>query len=270
MSRAPEHAPSELHPLDRLIAAMLRPLERVAAGWAGALLASLLVALVLAVPTMIVFAGVAWLVLVGATQRFDEAVLLSLERVRSPWLDDVVVDLTGLGDSFLAYVVAGVAALFLWLTGHRFSVVVLLVAVLGANPATDLLKAIFERPRPMIVDWIEPVHSPSFPSGHAMTAAVLYGSLAYLVARLENRRALRRATWVVCGTLVAAVAASRVYLGVHYLSDVLGGVVAGLAWLSVVVVAMHALRLVARRRPEIEAVEHDARAEDERERGMRG
>jgi undecaprenyl-diphosphatase len=112
------------------------------------------------------------------------------------------------------------------------------------------------------VQSITEVHSASFPSGHAMSSMVVYGSVAYLVARLEGKRGLKQTTWVVAALIILAIGVSRMYLGVHYPSDVIAGFIAGLAWLGFVVACMHALQFFAKRRPETRAEEHDLHIDD--------
>ena len=84
-----------------------------------------------------------------------------------------------------------------------------------------------------------------------MSAMAAYAAIALLVSRLEPRRGARIATWLVAGLIVLGIGASRLYLGVHYPSDVLGGFAAGLAWVAFAAAGMAALRFFGRREPEI-------------------
>ena len=86
---------------------------------------------------------------------------------------------------------------------------------------------------------------------------VVYGSVAYLVGRLEERTKLRRTTWTFASLVIIAIGISRMYLGVHYPSDVIAGFVGGLAWLAFVVACMSALKFFAQRRPETRTEERD-------------
>lgn len=90
-----------------------------------------------------------------------------------------------------------------------------------------------------------------------MGAMVMYATLAYLVARLESTPALRRLTFVFAAILVSLIGASRMYLGVHYPSDVLGGFLIGLAWATFCALGIEAIRYFRRRKPGVERVEHD-------------
>jgi undecaprenyl-diphosphatase len=107
------------------------------------------------------------------------------------------------------------------------------------------------------VESLTDVHSPSFPSGHAMSAMVVYGSVAYLVGRLEPGPHLRLTTWAVATVVILGIGTSRMYLGVHYPSDVVGGFLAGLAWLAFLIAIMRALQFFAQRRPQTHQEEHD-------------
>lgn len=187
----------------------------------------------------------------------DEAVLHWFAAYRAAWLDDVMRHITRLGDGIVVVMVVLTSAVFLWLTHHRWSVFLLLGGVIGGQVVNNLLKLVFDRPRPDIVDVATSVQTSSFPSGHAMAAILAYGTVAYLASRLEPTPALRRTTWAIAALLVIGIGASRMYLGVHYPSDVIGGFVAGLAWLAFVVAVMRAIQFFAHRRPRTAAEERD-------------
>jgi undecaprenyl-diphosphatase len=177
----------------------------------------------------------------GWTQPIDEAVLGWIAARRTPRLDALMLETTALGNALVSVVLVGIAILFLWLTRHRWSVLLLAVAALGGTLINNGLKYAIDRPRPDIVEALTGVATPSFPSGHAMNAFIMYASVAYVVGRLEPSRRLRLATWLVAAALIAGVGASRVYLGVHYPSDVLAGFLGGAAWLAFIAGAIAAL-----------------------------
>jgi len=235
----------------------LRLIARHVGGFFGALAAFLTVGVVLSVAAVSIFALIASAVHTGVTQSFDNSVLRWFSAHRTPLLDEVALEITALGTGLVLLMLAAVASVFLWLTNHKWSVYVLLVGVVGGKLLNTLLKGIFERQRPSVVEWVTEVHSPSFPSGHAMSALVVYGSVAYLVGRLEPTRRLKYVTWIVTAILVMAIGISRMYLGVHYLSDVLAGFAAGLAWLAFVASTVTAIRFFAHRRPETHREEAD-------------
>src|SRR5690606_32838255 len=129
--------------------------------------------------------------------------------------------------------------------------------MIGGKILNTVLKAAFDRNRPSVVEWFYEVTSPSFPSGHAMGAFIGYGTVAYLVGRLSPTRRLRHVTWFVASLTIVAIGVSRMYLGVHYASDVLAGFLAGLAWLAFVASSVPALRFFAPRRAETAIEERD-------------
>lgn len=236
---------------------ILRLIARHVRGFWAAIAAFLTVSLVAAIITAFIFGIFADIVREGATQPFDEAVLRWFEARRSPALDDLMMHITTLGDGVVIIMLALVAAVFLWLTDHRWSVYILLVGMIGGKVLNTLLKAAFDRRRPSVVEWVYEVTSPSFPSGHAMGAFITYGTVAYLVARLEPTPALRRATWLFTMLVIVAIGISRVYLGVHYPSDVFAGFLAGFAWLAFVASSVKALQFFAARRPATRKEEQD-------------
>jgi undecaprenyl-diphosphatase len=193
----------------------------------------------------------------GITRHVDERVLLWLADRRVPWLEDAMRHVTTLGDGIVVTMLVLIVSVFLWLTWHRWSVYLLLVGVLGGQVLNNILKVVFSRPRPEVMEWATDVRTLSFPSGHAMSAIMAYGTVAYLVGRLEPTPAMRRATWAMAAIIILGIGFSRLYLGVHYPSDVLAGFIAGFAWLTFVAASMEAVRFFAPRRPETAREERD-------------
>ena len=198
------------------------------------------------------FVQVAELVQEGATQRFDNAVMFWVRDHRLPWLERTMIELTALGNWTVVGMVGAVAALFLTLTRHKHSAALLVISTAGGVIINGALKAAFARPRPEIFEWQTLATSSSFPSGHATAAALVYGTVAYLAARLHKRRWARFLTMFGALLFILLVSASRVYLGVHYPSDVLGGVISGLAWAAFCMATLEAVQQIAMRRaPEL-------------------
>lgn len=173
----------------------------------------------------------------GDTLRIDERILLvfrdpgDVTRPRGPaWLPGAMRDITALGSApvLVLFVLAVVIALAVRRQYHGVALV--LAATVGARLLNVSLKALFARPRPDLVQHLTEVRSASFPSGHAMDSAVIYLTLAALLARLVVPRALKLYFVGVALLLTFLVGLSRVYLGVHYPTDVLAGWMAGLAW----------------------------------------
>ena len=184
----------------------------------------------------------------GRTQAFDETVLRWIAEHRPESLEPVILEITFLGTGTVVTMIVAVAAMFLWLSRHRYSAVLLLIATVGGILLNNLLKAGFGRPRPQVFDWGAHALSSSFPSGHAMSAAVVYGTVAYLAARLQKKHWHRVVTMLAAAGVILMIAASRLYLGVHYPSDVFGGIIIGLAWAAFCMATLEAIQVYARRR----------------------
>lgn len=248
---APDPAPASLRPLLRWIGAHVR-------GFHAALGVFLSAGLALALAAVLAFAMIARLVGRGATQAADEAALRWIAARHTPLLDTVALQLTYLGATSVVAITLLVASTLLWMGRHRWSVALLWTAVLGNAALNTALKLAFARPRPTVFPFrISGIgeSASSFPSGHAMSSVVVYGTLVYLVARLEPTRRMRRATLVFAAVLVLLIGASRLYLGVHYPSDVLAGYVAGFAWAATCALGVEAVRWFRGRRPGIGAEE---------------
>ncbi len=202
------------------------------------------------------FVQVADIVREGATQRFDEAVLEWIAEHQFPWAKTIMFEVTLLGTGIVVMTIVGVSALFLWLNEHRFSALLLLIATWGGVLINTVLKNQFDRPRPQVFEWGAQVLTSSFPSGHAMSATIAYSTVAYLAARLQRRRYARWLTMIVAGLLILLICVSRLYLGVHYPSDVLAGVMLGFAWSAFCMATLEGIQVFGKRyRPAI--LEHE-------------
>jgi undecaprenyl-diphosphatase len=149
-----------------------------------------------------------------------------------PRLTSAMFVLTYLGSSMVASSVAAVFGLYLIWRRRFYWLAAIVSSVYGGMLLNKILKYAFQRPRPHFDDPLVSLTSYSFPSGHTMTATVLYGVLAaYFFTNTEDWRR-RVAIILVAGFLIVLVAFSRVYLGAHYLSDVLGAMAEGMAWLA--------------------------------------
>ena len=215
----------------------------------------LVVGAIIAVAATVAFASLAENVLEGGTQTFDVAILEWLHGHQSKTLTAVMVEMTYLGTGTVVIVVVGVAALFLWHTEHKHSARLLLAATIGNILLNGALKLVYHRPRPSVFAWQTTAVSSSFPSGHAMSATVVYGTVAYLLLRLQKHRWAKMLTLTGATLLILLICLTRLYLGVHYPSDVLGGIVVGLAWASFCMATLEASLVLARRRSPREVVE---------------
>ncbi|WP_289069362.1 phosphatase PAP2 family protein [uncultured Aliiroseovarius sp.] len=173
----------------------------------------------------------------GDTHRFDQYILRSFGSLtygadsRVPaWLTEVIRDVTALGGvAVLTFVVLAISG-FLWLIGQRRSMVYLLLSVLIGLLISQMFKGFFERPRPDIIPHGSYVDTTSFPSGHSLMAAVVYLTLAVMLARGLERRAVKVYVTSIAILLVLAIGVSRIFLGVHWPSDVVAGWVVGTGW----------------------------------------
>jgi undecaprenyl-diphosphatase len=184
----------------------------------------------------------------GSTQAFDEAGLKWIAEHRPTGLEPIMLEITFLGTGVVVMMIVAVSAMFLGLTKHRYSALLLLIATGGGIVLNNLLKLGFGRPRPQIFDWGTSVVSWSFPSGHAMSATVAYSTIAYLAARLQRRHLHRVLTFLCAALLIILISISRLYLGVHYPSDVIAGIIIGLAWAGFCMATLEAIQLYARNR----------------------
>jgi undecaprenyl-diphosphatase len=198
---------------------------------------AVLAALALAAAALWGFAELAGDVLEGDTRAFDERILLALRSAgdRSDplgpgWLEELMRDVTALGSTgVLTFITLAVAG-FLALDRKTHAAAFVVVAVGGGMLLSTLLKMGFDRPRPDLVPHGAVVYTASFPSGHSMLAAVTYLTLGALLARVQPRLVLKLYLLGLAVLLTVAVGASRVYLGVHWPTDVLAGWAVGAAW----------------------------------------
>lgn len=212
----------------------------------------LIIGIVLSLAMVVGFAALAREVMRGRTEPLDRAILLWVDAQAHPKLTVVAHEVTALGAGLTVWMIVGLASLFLWEHRRRYSVALLWVAAVGAGLVNWTLKSVFERPRPDVFEWRTP-HAGhwSFPSGHSMTSMVVYLTLAFLIARSDLSPVLRRLTFAVAALVILLVGLSRVYLGVHYPTDVVAGYLAGFIWACSCALGIEAVRYFRHRRPEV-------------------
>jgi len=215
----------------------------------------LIVGAVVGIIGTIGFAALAEVVREGYTQQFDTAVLSWLGAHHTPALTTIMTEVTPLGTGIVVLTVVGVTTAFLWHTEHKHSARMLLAATAGNILLNNVLKLFFDRARPSVFEWGTHAASSSFPSGHAMSATVVYGTVAYLLARLQKHGWARAITLSLAVIMVTLICLTRLYLGVHYPSDVLGGIIVGLAWSGFCMATLEASLALARRRAPASVVE---------------
>lgn len=171
------------------------------------------------------------------TGAFDRAVLLSLRTtgdlatpIGPHWLVNAFQDITSLGSPTVLTIVTTIAVAYLVVLGRRMTAILVALSVSSGSLAEVLMKAVFDRARPDIVPHLVTVNSLSFPSGHAMLSAVTYLTLGALLARAQSRWPSRIFVFVTGVLLTILISVSRVYLGVHWPTDILAGWTAGSIW----------------------------------------
>jgi len=204
--------------------------------WVAAEFGALL-ALLGAATGLLIFAMIADEVIDGETHGFDEAILLAFRVAGDPaepigpkWLEIMMLDVTALGSAVVLGLVTLAAVGFLYMDGKRHSALFVLLAVASGTALSYLLKAGFDRPRPDLVAHLADVHTLSFPSGHAMGSALTYLTIGAVIARTEQKRLLKIYVLALGIGLTLIVGISRIYLGVHWPTDVLAGWALGSAW----------------------------------------
>lgn len=195
------------------------------------------IALLIAAAGLFAFVRLADEVGEGETHHFDEAILLALRNPLDPadpigpwWVEAIMRDITAMGGTVVLTLITIVTVLYLAIDGKRGASLLVAVSVGGGTLLSTLLKIGFHRPRPDLVAHLVDVRTLSFPSGHAMLSAVTYLTIGVLVARVSPKRRIKVFVAAVALVLTLAVGLSRVYLGVHWPTDVLAGWSIGAAW----------------------------------------
>lgn len=199
--------------------------------------------LAILIPLALIAGGV-WLfveladeVVEGSTARIDEKILIALRNpadlsdpLGPPWVEETMRDFTALGGGGVLILLTGSALLYLALQRKLRAALLIVLAVVGGMLLSQLLKSTFDRPRPDLVPHGSIVYFASFPSGHSMISAATYLTLGALLARLQTLRRLKLFVLLLAVLITTLVGVSRVYLGVHWPTDVLAGWTAGAVW----------------------------------------
>jgi undecaprenyl-diphosphatase len=209
----------------------------------------LLGAMLIAVLSVSFFLELADEVTEGDSASLDTWIVQSLREPDDPsktigpdLLAEVALEITALGSNAVLALVTGAVVGYLWLRRKRRAMWLVLGSVAGGALVSTLLKLGFHRPRPDLVPHLTPIRTASFPSGHAMLAAVVWITLGALLASLEESRRLKIYILSVALVVTLLVGLTRVFLGVHYPTDVLAGWSAGLSWAIVCWVVSHWLQ----------------------------
>jgi undecaprenyl-diphosphatase len=197
----------------------------------------MLVAVIAAAAALFAFAKLANEVGEGGTRAFDERVLLALrtpgnlaDPIGPKWLEEMMRDFTALGSTGVLILVVLAVVGFLAMTRKGHAALTVLVAVSSGVLLSQTMKWAYARPRPELVPHGAEVFTASFPSGHSMMSAVVYLTLGALLARTQSSQGTKIYILLVAVILTVLVGTSRVYLGVHWPTDVLAGWALGGVW----------------------------------------
>lgn len=182
------------------------------------------------------FAQIADEVLEKETQAIDTAILLVIRSLHAPLLDRLMLGFTFVGEPTVLLVICLGFGLWLYQGGRRSQAITLAIAGVGAVGLNYLLKVVFGRARPALWDRVIDVGQYSFPSGHAMISMVVYGAIGYLLVKQLGKWHIAIATGTLL--LVTGIGLSRLYLGVHWPTDVVAGYAAGIVWLMTCILSL--------------------------------
>jgi len=186
---------------------------------------------------VLVFGQIAEEVFEGDAAKFDQTILLFFRNasdlsdpIGPPWIEEMARDITALGSYAVLSIIFSAVVIYLFMARQRGAAFWVLAAVGGGVVLSNLLKLVYERPRPDLVPHAARVFTTSFPSGHATLSAITYLTLGALLASLHGSLRFKVYFLSLAILLTIAVGISRIYLGVHYPTDVLAGWCIGAAW----------------------------------------
>jgi undecaprenyl-diphosphatase len=175
----------------------------------------------------------------GSTQNFDEGVLNYIRNNNvvnnfggPVWLTTLMMDITALGGATVIFIITAAVVFYMLIKKEYELMRLILIAVVGGALLSFIMKELFARERPPLVYHLLTVKSLSFPSGHAMMSSVVYLTLGALLAKAQQNNNLKIYVLLVALLLVFLIGISRIYLGVHYPTDVFAGWSIGLVWAS--------------------------------------
>ena len=205
--------------------------------WIGSRELSVLFVIFALMASLLIFVELADDVMEGDTGEFDRVILLSMRNsqdlsdpIGPRWVEEIGRDFTALGGNAILTLLTLAVMGFLILEGKHRMALVLVVATLGALSLSTVLKHSIDRDRPDLVPHGSVVYTASFPSGHSMLAASTYLTMAALLIRTHKNRRIKAYILLVAVITTILVGVSRVYLGVHWPTDVIAGWTAGSAW----------------------------------------
>lgn len=182
---------------------------------------------------------------------FDHWVFNFMRQLASPEVTSLMKTVSVIGNfQFISFPVLIIFIYYLFIRRHRWYSLRIPVVALGSIAVNILLKSYFDRPRPVIDQWVQ-ASGLSFPSGHAMFNMSFFGLLIFILFEKTKNPVLKWIGMILCAIMILLIGASRIYLGVHYPSDVLAGFAAGLLWLIMSLGLLHKVERFVRKRANI-------------------
>jgi membrane-associated phospholipid phosphatase len=211
--------------------------------------AELMLVIVLGMVSLWGFIYLASLLITNKVQEFDERVLEWMDTIRTPAMDIFMKGFTALGNPQTVVIpILMIVGYFLFLKPHRWYAIKIPAVALGSYLLNRFLKYWFNRPRPSEEDrMVDVLYDLSFPSGHAMFALAFYGLLIHIVWKFTQNHTLRWWLTALIILTIFLIGISRVYLKVHYLTDVLAGFAAGFLWLVICLFLIRRIEKLIRR-----------------------
>jgi len=193
---------------------------------------NLVIAFIISLFSVIGFGTVSLLISDQKIIHFDDTIISAVQGLENPALTSLMKFFTFIGSSMVVIILSLILMFFLYkVLHHRLELILFIAAIGGAAVLNEILKHLFHRERPHLHRLID-VTGYSFPSGHAMSAFAVYGILAFLLWRHISSRLGRSVLIVFSIVMILAIGISRIYLGVHYPSDIIGGYFASGFWLA--------------------------------------
>jgi len=179
---------------------------------------------------LLIFVRITRELIEGDVSAMDSAILLAVAKTRTPWLTVAALDVTALGSITLVVLFSAFTLLVLLVLRDRMGALQLLAASSGAGILTLATKNFIERIRPEEAQQLIVVSGFSYPSGHSVSTSALYLTIAIIAGRYVRHSGARAALFLAVSAVLIMIGASRVYLGVHYATDVVSGISLGAAW----------------------------------------
>ena len=212
---------------------------------------SLLLGLTAAIATLVFFGWLADEVLEGETRHFDDATRAAIHTLASPALTIAMRGISFLGSTLFLTAATIMAIAWFVLRKWEREAKLFALTMLGASLLNTTLKLAFKRPRPIPFFDLTPPETYSFPSGHALASCCFFAGLAAILSGRIKKRRTRTIVWIAAASMFLLIGFSRIYLGVHYTTDVIAGYCAALIW--ILVVRFVELQLARRRRRRAES-----------------